>query len=177
MLESGVVPSFVASTLHGRLFMRFLECFCENLCQFIHRAFMRLNQKGLACSHCSSSSQRCWDGIEVRALSRPVKSWDTRLIKPCLYKFYFTHWGPSPNCYHKVGNTLSKMCWYALHWRSGAGSIPSSLLYQTGQVTFSWNQPKTHPSDCQTEKPDPSLHTVCFHWSTVQFLCVLQHSI
>ena len=58
---------------------------------------------------------KVFDGVEVRALCRPVEFFHTELNKPFLYGPRFGHgalscWnrkGPSPNCCHKIGSTES----------------------------------------------------------------------
>ena len=67
--------------------------------------------------------QKVFDGVEVRALCRPVKFFHTDLDKPFLHGPHFVHGEivmlkeerAFPNCCHNVGSTeSSRMSLYAV---------------------------------------------------------------
>jgi hypothetical protein len=123
-----LVPPFAAitaSTLLARLSTRCWNIAAGTCFHSTTRALVRLGtdvgRLGLARSWRSNSSQM-FDGVEVRALCRPVKFFHSNLM-PFLYapRFVLKQERAFRNCCHKVGSTEpSRMSLYAyfisLHW-------------------------------------------------------------
>ena len=175
-----------------------LEHCCGDFLPFSHKSISEVGHWCWAIRPGSQSAfqfiPKVFDGIEARALCRPVKFFHADLDKPFLYRSCFVHRGivrkgPSPNCYHKFGSTeSSRMSLYAVVLRfpftGTKGPIPNHEKYSQTIIppppnftvgTMHWGrecspgirQTQIRTSDCQMLKRDSSLQRTCLHYSKV----------
>jgi hypothetical protein len=106
----------------------YLEHCCGDLLPFSNKSISEVGHWCWAIRPSSQSAfqfiQKVFDGVEVRALCRPVKFFHVDFDKPFLYGPHFLHRGivmqerASPSCCHKFGSTeSSRMSLYTVVFR------------------------------------------------------------